>query len=132
MNRLAIVKTYPSKSLNLFYNQRKRWASKGLFYSNYSLIIKLVLIFLYYLSFPAQLILGIFYNPFFFITMCFSFIVKGLLEFMIIKAGTIRLFNPTILHPFITAEILHIPYILIAGISGIFGNYSWKNKKIKR
>jgi hypothetical protein len=54
------------------------------------------------------------------------------MEFLIIRTGAKQLFSSKILRPFIPAEILHIPYIIIAGISGIFGNYLWKDRKIKR
>jgi cellulose synthase/poly-beta-1,6-N-acetylglucosamine synthase-like glycosyltransferase len=132
MNNEAVVKTSSNRSLNQFYQQRKRWASKGLFYSNHFLILKLILIFLFYLSFPVQLILGIFYNPIFLITMLLCFGIKAMMEYLILKTGADNLFNKSILGPFIPAEILHIPYILIAGISGALGNYIWKERKIKR
>jgi cellulose synthase/poly-beta-1,6-N-acetylglucosamine synthase-like glycosyltransferase len=132
MNKLAIVETSPNRTLNQFYNQRKRWASKGLFYSNKLLILKLILIFLYYLSFPLLLVLGLFISPLFLIMMSCSLLIKALLEFLVIKTGAAKLFREDIMGPFIIAEILHIPYIIIAGISGVFGNYTWKERKIKR
>jgi cellulose synthase/poly-beta-1,6-N-acetylglucosamine synthase-like glycosyltransferase len=132
MDRDAIVKTSPNRSLNQFYQQRKRWASKGLFYSNHLLILKLVMIFLFYLSFPLQLVLGIFYNPLFLFSMLLCFSIKAMMEYLIIKAGADNLFSSSILRPFIPAELLHIPYILIAGVTGALGNYVWKERKIKR
>jgi len=132
MNKEAIVQTAPNNNLNQFYNQRKRWASKGLFYSDRLLVLKLILIFLFYLSLPVQVILGITLSPLFLLTLILSFSVKVLMEFLILRTGAKKLFSLKILRPFIPAEILHIPYILIAGISGIFGNYLWKDRKIKR
>jgi cellulose synthase/poly-beta-1,6-N-acetylglucosamine synthase-like glycosyltransferase len=132
MNRDAVVKTSSNRSLNQFYQQRKRWASKGLFYSNHFLILKLIMIFLFYLSFPLQLVLGIFNNPMFLISMLLCFAIKAMMEYLILKTGADNLFNISILRPFIPAELLHIPYILIAGISGALGNYIWKERKIKR
>ena len=132
MNKEAVVKTSSNRSLNQFYQQRKRWASKGLFYSNHFLIIKLIMIFLFYLSFPLQLVLGIFYNPLFLISMLLCFLIKAMMEYLILKTGADNLFSRSILRPFIPAELLHIPYILIAGISGALGNYRWKERKIKR
>lgn len=132
MNKDAVVKTSSNRSLNQFYQQRKRWASKGLFYSNHYLILKLILIFLFYISFPLQLVLGIFYNPIFLVSMLVCFSIKAMMEYLILKTGADNLFNNSILRPFIPAELLHIPYILIAGISGTLGNYIWKERKIKR
>ena len=132
MNKKAVVKTSSNRSLNQFYQQRKRWASKGLFYSNNLLIVKLVMIFLFYLSFPVQLVLGIFYNPLYLISMLFCFLIKAMMEYLILRTGADNLFDSSILRPFIPAELLHIPYILIAGISGALGNFIWKERKIKR
>jgi cellulose synthase/poly-beta-1,6-N-acetylglucosamine synthase-like glycosyltransferase len=132
MNKDAIVRTPANGSLNQFYQQRKRWASKGLFYSNHLLILKLIMIFLFYLSFPVQLVLGIFYNPLFLIFMLSCFLIKAMMEYLILKTGADYLFNKSILRSFIAAEIVHIPYILTAGISGASGNYIWKERKIKR
>ena len=132
MNKEAVVRTSCNRNLNQFYQQRKRWASKGLFYSNHILILKLVLIFLFYLSFPLQLALGIFNSPLFLISMLLCFSIKAIMEYLILKTGADNLFSKSILSPFIPAEILHIPYILIAGISGTLGNYIWKERKIKR
>jgi cellulose synthase/poly-beta-1,6-N-acetylglucosamine synthase-like glycosyltransferase len=132
MSKEAVVKTSCNRNLNQFYQQRKRWASKGLFYSNHLLILKLVMIFLFYLFFPLQLVLGIFYNPLFLISMVFCFLIKAMMEYLILKTGVDNLFSRSILRPFIAAEVLHIPYILIAGISGASGNYIWKERKIKR
>jgi len=132
MDKDAIVKTAPNNNLNQFYNQRKRWASKGLFYSDRLLVLKLILIFLFYLSLPAQVIFGITISPLFYLTLMISLLIKALMEYLIIKTGSEKLFSSKILRPFIPAEILHIPYIIIAGISGVFGNYLWKDRKIKR
>jgi cellulose synthase/poly-beta-1,6-N-acetylglucosamine synthase-like glycosyltransferase len=132
MDKEAIVKTQANNNLGEFYQQRKRWASKGLFYTDHLLILKLILIFLFYLSFPVQLVIGIWINPLFLFLLILCFAIKANIEFIIMKTGAEVLFGTSILKPFIWAEILHIPYILIAGISGVWGNYIWKEKKIKR
>lgn len=132
LNRNATVKTSASKNLTEFYQQRKRWASKGLFYNNKVLVLKLILIYLFYLSIPVQLILGLFFLNIFLITTLISFSVKLLAEFMVLKKGVNLLFEPALLRPFFWAELFQIPYIIIAGISGLFGNYMWKNRKVRR
>jgi hypothetical protein len=77
-------------------------------------------------------VLGIFYNPIFLISMILCFSIKAMMEYLILKTGADNLFSRSILRPFIAAEVLHIPYIIIAGISGALGNYIWKERKIKR
>ncbi len=132
MNTNAVVKSLPNKSVKEFYHQRKRWASKGLFYTNKLLILKLVLIFLFYLSLFAQLLLGIFYSSAFLIAFFVSFLLKIIIEYLVLKRGVKLLFDKSLLKYFLITELLHIPYILIFSIAGLFGNYKWKERTIKR
>ncbi|MBS4034912.1 MAG: glycosyltransferase [Ignavibacterium sp.] len=132
LNRNAIVKTTANKNLTEFYQQRKRWASKGLFYNNKMLVVKLILIYLFYLSIPIQLILGLFFSNVFLFATLISFVAKLLAEFLTLKKGVNLLFEPALLRSFFWAELFQIPYIILAGVSGLFGNYKWKNRKVYR
>ncbi len=131
LNKNAIVKTDLNSSLKKFYNQRKRWSSKGLFYADKFLVIKLIGFYLFFIGMIIQPVLGIF-NPLYFITFFISIFLKLIFEFKILRKGTTLLFNKKILQSFIPAEIFHIPYIVVAGISGAFGNFTWKDRKVKR
>ncbi len=131
-DKKAVVKTNPNKTVSQFYNQRKRWASKGLFYADKLLVVKLILIFLFYLSLPLEFIC-MFFNPQLFLPVfIFSVTLKLYFEFGIIKKGIGFLFKEELLKYFITAEFIHVFYIIIAGISGLFGNFTWKGRKVKR
>lgn len=59
IDKKAIVKTAANKTISDFYQQRKRWASKGLFYADKSLVFKLILIYSFYVGLIAQLLLGL-------------------------------------------------------------------------
>lgn len=131
-NKDAVVLTDPNKDLKQFYQQRKRWASKGMFYSDKLLILKLLMIYLFYLGIPLQIVLGFLYNPVFIVTAFITLLLKSFIEFIIINRGANFLFNRKLVLLFPVAEIMHIPYILVAGISGLFGNFTWKERKLKR
>ena len=131
-DKKAISFTEPNKNIEQFYQQRKRWASKSLHYIKKSIILKLVLIFLFYLGIIIQLLLGIFYNKIFLLSFAISFFVKVLMDYFVVQNGSKDLFTKVGNMKFALAEILHIPYILISAISGIFGNYKWKGREIKR
>lgn len=131
-NKETISYTNPNKSLNEFYQQRKRWASKGFHYTDKMITLKLILIFFFYLGIPTQAILGIFYNNIFIISSVITLLLKFLFEYRIVQMDSRKLFARTKNIYFIIAEIFHIPYILISGITGIFGNYKWKGREIKR
>ncbi len=55
--REAVVLTEPSNTLKSFYNQRKRWASKSLYYNDAGLKVRLILIFLFYAGLIIQTIM---------------------------------------------------------------------------
>jgi len=127
----SVVVTQSNKSFKEFYHQRKRWASKGLFYKNKFLIIRLVLIYFFYLALLIQPFL-ILYSKIFFPYFMITFGLKSLYEYRILKKGLDLLFDRNLLKYFLITEIVQIPYIVVMGLSGAFGNFVWKNRKIKR
>ena len=132
MNKNSITYTLPNENISQFYQQRKRWASKGFHYADKFIVLKLILIFLFYLGIPSQIILGFYLSSFFFISATISLIFKFIAEYKIVQVDSTRLFSKTSNIYFVLAQIIHIPYIIISGISGIFGNYKWKGRLIKR
>jgi cellulose synthase/poly-beta-1,6-N-acetylglucosamine synthase-like glycosyltransferase len=132
IDKNSIVKTHSNKSVTEFYHQRKRWASKGLFYGDNNLIIKLVLIYLFYIGLVLQPILALTFSGYFFLSLIASLLLKSIFEYLILSKGRKILFNNLSLKPFVIAELLQVPYIIIAGLVGAFGNLKWKERKIKR
>jgi cellulose synthase/poly-beta-1,6-N-acetylglucosamine synthase-like glycosyltransferase len=132
IDKKSIVRTPANKSANDFYQQRKRWASKGLFYRDKTLVFKLILIYLFFLGLTTQIALAIFYNWIFFLSFAISILIKIVFEFKILSEGRKIMFSRLSLKYFLVSEMLHIPYITIAGLAGSFGNYFWKKRKIKR
>jgi len=132
INKKSIVKTQSNSNIAEFYHQRKRWASKGLFYGDKNLIIKLVLIYLFYFGLVLQPILAITLSGYFFLSLIASLLLKSMFEYLILSRGRKILFNNLSLKIFVIAELLQVPYIIIAGLLGAFGNLKWKERKIKR
>jgi cellulose synthase/poly-beta-1,6-N-acetylglucosamine synthase-like glycosyltransferase len=128
----SIVKTAANKTIGDFYQQRKRWASKGLFYRDKSLVLKLILIYTFYVGLITQLLLGIFFTQIFLISLAVSLLLKIIYEFRILAKGKAILFSELKLKYFLAAELIQIPYIIFTGLVGAFGNYLWKSRKIKR
>ena len=128
----AISYTGTNNSFEEFYNQRKRWASKGFHYVDKKITLNLILIYLFFLSIPVQLFLGFANEILFLLTAIITLVVKAMIEFLIVSHKGRELFEKPKLSTFIIAEIFHVPYIIISGFSGIFGNYQWKNRNIAR
>ncbi len=128
----SFVETSANKNLNEFYHQRKRWASKGLFYNSKILILRLILIFLFFLSIIILPFTSTWFGKLSLYLFLISFIAKLIYEYLLLLKGKLVFFSELSFKHFLIAEILHIPYILIAGISGLFGNYLWKERKVRR
>jgi cellulose synthase/poly-beta-1,6-N-acetylglucosamine synthase-like glycosyltransferase len=128
----AVVFTKPNKNTHDFFQQRRRWASKGIFYKNKSFVLRLILIYLFYLSIIAQILLSIFSPKIFLISLMLSLISKFILEFKIISKGIDFLFKRELMKYFLISELFQIIYLTIAGVSGIVGNFKWKERKLHR
>ncbi|MEN8193109.1 MAG: glycosyltransferase [Bacteroidota bacterium] len=131
-NKDALVKTQANRSIGEFNQQRKRWASKSLFYKNKKIVVKLFMIFLFYLSLIAQLLIGLFWDTTFLYTLLISFVAKVVVEYTIIKKGLGFLYEKISVVLFLIAELLHVPYIIYSAIGGAFGNFTWKGRELKR
>lgn len=131
-NKEAVVETIAHKTFNGFIQQRKRWASKGLFYNDKMLILKLICIYLFFVSLPIQLILGLFLNMLFIYSFTVLVVIKMVLEYFILRKGIELLYSEMKFSVFVLSEILHIPYIILAGLAGAFGNFEWKGRTLKR
>jgi len=131
-NKGAVVLTQPNKNTHDFFQQRKRWASKGLFYKDKFLIVRLVLIYFFYLSIVVQILLSIFLSKVFIIYLMVGLILKFFLEYKIISKGIDFLFKYDLMKYFWMSELFQIFYVTISGISGLFGNFKWKERKFRR
>jgi cellulose synthase/poly-beta-1,6-N-acetylglucosamine synthase-like glycosyltransferase len=130
-DRESVVKTSAARSLKEFFNQRKRWASKGLFYKNPVVTVQLILIFLFYAGLALQAALSLYYTEF--LTMfLISLSAKIISEFLIMLKSSSLFFDKSIFKYFLFTELLQIPYIIITSILGAAGNFNWKNRKLKR
>lgn len=128
----TLVETEANKTLDGFLQQRKRWASKGLFYTDKMLILKLLFIYFFFLSLPTQLLLALLLDSIFLYTFIAMVLGKVILEYLILKKGIPLIYTTIEFTVFVFAELLHVPYIILAGFAGAFGNFEWKGRNLKR
>jgi cellulose synthase/poly-beta-1,6-N-acetylglucosamine synthase-like glycosyltransferase len=131
-NKDSIAFSKPTNSVIEFYNQRKRWASKEWLRYGGRILFQLILVYLFFICLIVQTFLGIFISQIFFYSLLISIAFKVISEYQILKNGIGFFYEKKIFHVFPLAEILHIPYILFGGISGLFGKFIWKNRKLNR
>lgn len=127
----AVVSTSPKNNVGEFYQQRKRWASKGLFYKNPVLILVLILLYFFFLSLVVTLPAA-FLNPFAFNYFITAFLSKLLVDFLVIYKGINMFYDRKLLLYFLPGEIIHAPYIVITAFMGLFGNFKWKDRSLER
>ncbi|HEV8079479.1 MAG TPA: glycosyltransferase [Chitinophagaceae bacterium] len=126
----AIVRTKPANTLQDFFNQRIRWASKADKYTDKKIIAVLLLVYLFnawllFLGILSILLPHVFYG---FIGVLIS---KTIIELFFLYPVA-RFFNKEkLLWWFPLAQPLHIIYTVIAGWLGKFGSYKWKERKVK-
>ncbi len=128
----ALVTTAGNSALSGFLQQRRRWASKSLFYFNKFITLFLLGVFLFYLTLlvlPFMFLFGVHRTGEVFL---FIFSTKVLLEYFLVMQGEGFLFEKGLRKYFFLTELFQIPYIVIASLLGVFGNYEWKNRKVKR
>lgn len=129
-SRNALVYTHAKPTIYEFMQQRKRWASKSTKYKNKSIVVLGVSLWLFNVLILLNFILG-FFNPAYFTIAAVSLSAKLLVEiaFLIPMCRFAKRGKLIWYHPFVT--ILHIFYLVIIGILGNSGKYSWKGRMVR-
>lgn len=126
----AIVETLPAATWKQFFNQRIRWASKAGKYKDKKMIVVLLMVYLLNLCMAVLLAGSIFklYWLGFFLILVFY---KCITEWAFVK-DVLRYFKLQFLLPwFPLLQPLHIIYTVISGFLGIFGSYTWKERRVR-
>ncbi|MBT29671.1 MAG: glycosyl transferase family 2, partial [Thalassobius sp.] len=125
----AIVRTKALPDFKAFFNQRKRWGSKWSHYKKISPKLVAVTVFGFHLVFCAVFIswiIGLISIE----TLLAVFLTKLFSEFLFI--GPLLSFaghrNKILLIPLVAA--LHPFYIVLFGLAGNFGSYTWKDRRM--
>ena len=132
LEKESAVETNPGRDIKSFAEQRSRWASKSLFYEDFALVAQLMIIFFFYLSLLVALPLMAPFGKAFALYFIIAFLLKSVAEYRILKEGEGILFPKVTPVFLIKAELVQIPYILYAAISGVFGGFKWKGRAYKR
>lgn len=129
IDKNSIVVSIPPKNFDQFSNQRKRHASKGKHYS-WRLKAGLIVVYLYNLSFLLLLALS-FVNLTYLYALIINFSIKSITEYTLINRAA-KIFNRSrYLKYFPVAAMIHIPYVVIFGLWGQVGKFSWKGEQFQ-
>ena len=127
----AIVYTNSEKTLKGFFLQRTRWVSKSGMYVSKKIKFTLAFMYLYHLMlFISPICFFVCHLPIYLIL--WAFIMKTVVDSLFINRVSKhynKFFNVLFMPIF---ESFYISYISIIGVSASIGNYTWKNRKIKK
>lgn len=127
----AKVVTNSSASLFEFWNQRVRWAAKRGHYEDKSILLKLILLYVFFVVFLTVALISLF-QPEVRFAVAAIFFAKMVIDFQTLTFGA-RLLNENVspVH-FAIAELLHVPYIVSAAGIGQIVSLRWKDRVLSR
>jgi biofilm PGA synthesis N-glycosyltransferase PgaC len=126
----AIVTTQPMKTWKTFFNQRIRWASKAKQYDDKRILVVLLLVYFFNLSFLVLLVAG-FFNYHYWLYLAGLWVAKTMVEFPFVNSVAIFFGKQSLMKYFFFFQPLHIFYTIVSGFLGQFGKYEWKGRKVK-
>jgi len=114
----AVVFTQAQKTLKKFIAQRKRWASKSKFYTDFSIIYTAFLI----LIINSMLLIALFCNFYSFLLL---FLLKSIPDFLFLNSFYHFYHKKIKIHTFLLVQLLY-PFYILSSITGIFSREKWK------
>ncbi len=130
VNPESRVRTVPQSTIGQTINQRARWASK-VGHGSGKVVVLGSLIFVFYsglLFYPLAVIWGVF-NPLFFMVAAG---MKVIPDTMYLISGYRKLGLKLPPGYYLGMQTLHIPFIFVSVVKGIFGSFTWKGGRYRR
>lgn len=129
----AIVSSIPPESFTEFFHQRVRWASKT---SSTLTTIKEagIIVLIYITNFISLLVpgLAILYGSRQAVLIALGILALKILADQLFFSAVVPFFGRRKYLKYAPlAQILHIPYVVLFGLSGIYGSYQWKSRKLQ-
>ncbi|MEI6816024.1 MAG: glycosyltransferase [Bacteroidota bacterium] len=126
----VIVYTYPKKNISEFYQQRKRWASKGTKYNDSSITLVAAIVYFANAVWLLNFIL-LFLNSDFMYLFFIQTSIRAFIEVCFLFAVTSFFGRRKLLLLFPLTFIFNIFYVIIIGMLGSIGSYEWKGRTVK-
>jgi cellulose synthase/poly-beta-1,6-N-acetylglucosamine synthase-like glycosyltransferase len=126
----AVVSTQSPRDLRSFWMQRVRWSSKRGAYDNKSILVRLTGLYLFFVIAFCGIALSVQFPSLLKIVVP-VLAAKFLLDWLVIrKAAALLEQSASLWHLFI-AEVLHVPYIVLAAFQGQIGSLRWKGAPVR-
>lgn len=126
----VIVETAAAPTLEDFFNQRIRWASKAKYYDDKRIFWVLLLVYLFNFFFLV-LTVASFFNIKYLYTLLILWVLKTTIEFPFMMSVARFFRRQNLLKYFFFFQPLHIAYTIVSGFLGSFGKYEWKGRRVR-
>jgi glycosyltransferase involved in cell wall biosynthesis len=128
LSRQAIALTPPHDRLMDFIDQRLRWASKGRYYRDISILTTAAIVYIFCMVLVLLLLASVFYKSLFYAAL-FMLLSKSLADLIFLTdvAGKFR--QTSLLKVFLPVQIIYPFYIFIIGTFGQFIRFRWKGRE---
>jgi cellulose synthase/poly-beta-1,6-N-acetylglucosamine synthase-like glycosyltransferase len=127
----AVITTRSSNTMISFLRQRIRWANKRGRYEDKSILFTLISLYLFFLSFALTALL-IPFDQHLLLPVLLVFGGKVFVDYFVLYSGARLFFQRIPIFHFLIAELLHVPYIVIAAAIGQISSLQWKGRTIRR
>jgi cellulose synthase/poly-beta-1,6-N-acetylglucosamine synthase-like glycosyltransferase len=127
----ATVVTDGAPTLRAFFEQRRRWASKGGHYPDPILRTVVATIYLFYVALLAGAVAAAF-APVLLGPLAVASALKIVPEAALLGPACRHFGRSRLMAYFLPAQVLHVPYIVAVGAAGALGGYTWKGRRIDR
>ena len=127
----AVITTRSSNTMISFLRQRIRWANKRGRYEDTSILVTLIFLYLFFLSFALTALL-IPFDQQLLLPVLLVFGGKVFVDYFVLYSGARLFFQRIPIFHFLIAELLHVPYIVIAAAIGQICSLQWKGRVIRR
>jgi cellulose synthase/poly-beta-1,6-N-acetylglucosamine synthase-like glycosyltransferase len=137
-NEDVIVYTPAKQTVQEFMQQRKRWASKKMQQLNNPTKLLSIIVYLFNFLLFVLPLLYLWIQPCscegvdFISIWTAIFCLKCIIDFLLLFLAAAFFNKKKWLPVFIPQQVLYVPYVVYTGFQGMFGNYVWKGRKIKK
>jgi cellulose synthase/poly-beta-1,6-N-acetylglucosamine synthase-like glycosyltransferase len=125
----AVVSTKSTGGFVAFFRQRMRWAGKKGHYEDWTILLELCCLYLFFASVALCTVL-LFWRPELSFPLAVSYSGKMTVDYLTVRVGAKFWEQRIPLFHFFVAELLHVPYILIAAAAGQIASLYWRGRKI--
>ena len=127
----ALVETALPESLPELFQQRKRWASKGLRYDDKGITLLALIVYLFNVALLVSLAAGLF-GAAIWTALAIATLLKLGAEGWLFWTACRRFGRMYLLPGLVSGQLFEVPYVVVVGAAGAAGGYHWKGRDIRR